>query len=280
MLLNEVIERLRTESNSFSDRVFGAAEYASATESTANITMPAAFIVLGSDDASIRSEGIVVAGDPNLSVVFGVVLVIDNTTDEQGAAASDSVEALRNEVFSALHSWKPANNYNYIQYVGGRLLNVTPTTLWYALTFTALEISPAIVSYKIEVGVEILPGSSAATVVSTLSAAIASTTGGIRMTGSDLIGGIDLIASGAIGFQLKIIAASTIRDSEGPTTVVFILLTVHKNIPVGTSESSYTTGDMLSDSAEFLKANYWRVAGVRSVPNGPDLTFPSDLIRS
>lgn len=280
MLLNEVIERLRTESNSFSDRVFGAAEYASATESTANMTMPAAFIVLGSDDASIRSEGVVVAGDPNLSVVFGVVLVIDNTTDEQGAAASDLVETLRNQVFSALHSWKPASNYNYIQYVGGRLLDVTPTTLWYALTFTALEISPAVISYKVEVGVEIAPGSSAATVVSTLSSAIASTTGGTRMTGSDLIGGIDLIAAGAIGFQLKIIAAATIRDSEGPTTVVFIELRVHKNIPVGTSESSYTAGDMLSDTAEFLKQSYWRVAGVRSVPEGPDLNFPSDLVRS
>lgn len=106
----------------------GAADFASATEGLKQT--PAAFVLPSSERAASSSTGTLVVSQNN-TVRFGVVVAVQNLRDPRGEKAQADLLALRHAIMTALHGWSPDDDFDPIEFGGGRLLQLNDQVLWW-----------------------------------------------------------------------------------------------------------------------------------------------------
>lgn len=141
MKLNLIIEQLRSYCPSFNGRIAGAADFAKVQESTA-LTAPFAFVI-PLDDSPEPSASQVSVRQP-IDEAFGVIVALDNRSDERGQASGASVHDIRAELWKALLGWRPEGRYDGIVYEGGNLMTIERARLWWRFEFSAYtELAPS-----------------------------------------------------------------------------------------------------------------------------------------
>ncbi|MFH5927151.1 phage tail terminator protein [Roseomonas xinghualingensis] len=110
-----VIPRIKAQCPIFANRVAGAAAMRKALLQD-DFPVPHAFVVPLSD----TGEGEVSLSDlaQELPARFGVVVVVDNTSDEPGMAAAEKLMNVRDELHAALIGWAPSEAHAPCIYVG------------------------------------------------------------------------------------------------------------------------------------------------------------------
>lgn len=134
MNLDSVITRLRQACPGFANRVAGAAEFSSLTPN-AKVAVPAAFVIPSSDQVGDQESG----NRYRQSLVdrIAVVVVLDNSADRRGQAASGDVHTMRAELWQALLLWPPGPEYDGLIYEGGQILQMDAARLYYQFEFSA-----------------------------------------------------------------------------------------------------------------------------------------------
>lgn len=142
MQLELIVAQLRALCPSFNGRVAGAAEFKPVQEAAA-LPVPCAFVI-PIDDRPDPPKALNAVGQ-EMTDSFGVIVALDNRTDEKGQSAFASVHTIRAEIWHALLGWvpgpvntvNPATFYNGIFYEGGSLLSLDRARLWYQFEFGA-----------------------------------------------------------------------------------------------------------------------------------------------
>ncbi len=138
MNLLTIIAALKARCPSFGTapnrRFAGAAEFAALSEA-AKLDLPAGYVIpLDDESLDQQSQN---GYRQTVRDMFGVVVVVSNTTDERGQTSINSIDALRTELFKALLGWQPTADYHAIEYRGGSLLHVDRARLYYQFEFSA-----------------------------------------------------------------------------------------------------------------------------------------------
>lgn len=108
-------------------KIGGAADLAAIQEG--RVPAPALYVLPMEESASDMAF----AGD-NIQRVFAkfaVVLAVSNKADAAGAAAVNSIEALRDQVKAALHGWQAPGSTDCVRFTGGRLLSFSDGVLFW-----------------------------------------------------------------------------------------------------------------------------------------------------
>jgi len=136
MKLSNVIAALRTRCPSFEGRIAGAAEFKALSEN-GKMRLPAAYVI-PTEDAAAEQKSLTDYWQ-NVTEGFAVVVVLDNTRDQRGQAASyDAVHDIRAELWKALLGWQPEENGGPVYYAGGQLLDMDRARLYYQFEFSML----------------------------------------------------------------------------------------------------------------------------------------------
>lgn len=133
MLLKPIADRLKVEVPAFRNNVTGTADFAAAREGLKSV--PAAFVLPLMDRASAsdtQDESVILQ---YVAERFGVVLVVSNVRDAQGANAHDDLQSLRDAVIDSLLGWQPSAGYSPVEYGGGRMLALNGNDLWWQVDF-------------------------------------------------------------------------------------------------------------------------------------------------
>lgn len=133
MLISPVVAHLRARCPSFVRRVAGGLDLDALLEST-NLVMPAAYVVMESDQAGDSKYENTVAQDV---VDQFAVYVAMATTDEGGRAAADQAHGFRAELCRALVGWPPGADYDGALYQGGELVAFNRARQVYRYEFAA-----------------------------------------------------------------------------------------------------------------------------------------------
>lgn len=131
MRLKPIIDRLSDEVHTFKI-VGGAAQFERAIEGLTGT--PAAF-VLPANDAADASPFMSQVVEQTVNVEFVVVLAVRNLADDEGAAATESIEPVRESVRAALLGWPPSTEHYGCEYRGGSLQAFDNGILWWADTY-------------------------------------------------------------------------------------------------------------------------------------------------
>lgn len=93
---------------------------------------PAAYVVPVTDDATPNSLASMAVAQ-RVTARFGVVIGEKNLRDARGQAANKGLRVLRLAVGGQLHGWRPSDDYDVLEYAGGRLLrmDVEHQVLWW-----------------------------------------------------------------------------------------------------------------------------------------------------
>lgn len=130
-----IIARLKSEVAAFSNRVFGSATFAAAMDSQIDLALPHAFVL----PEAIEADPNELMGGLTLQRVregFKVVIVVDNTSDERGQAASETIEAHLSSVITALVGWQNEVGYSDFELSGGELMSIDRARLGWGFDFT------------------------------------------------------------------------------------------------------------------------------------------------
>lgn len=134
MDIASIITAIKARCPSFNNNVAGAAEYKRLSES-ANLTMPAAYVIPLDDDAGPQ-----LSENSCRQIVrdsIAVVVVLSNAADERGQTPMSTVSAIRKELWKGLLAWKPDAEHSPIKYEGGNLLDLDRARLYYQFEFSA-----------------------------------------------------------------------------------------------------------------------------------------------
>jgi len=135
MRLGPIVLKIRLGETRFGNMVAGAAELAIAQEETFSGDL--AFVVPLEELAgpNIQDAGLTQLVTESFSVV--VALRNDNQQrDKTGLGAYDILDEVRAELFRAILNWHPNTDTEHpISYVGGSIIDVTPSYLWYQFDF-------------------------------------------------------------------------------------------------------------------------------------------------
>ena len=134
MKLSDVVAHLRQYCPTVGQRVAVAIEF-EPDRGQVNFTVPA-LVVLPADDEAQPSE----AQNVTVQTVtdrFTVVLVMASADPKRGDATADALHGLRAEVWRALIGWRPAANYDPIEYDGGEIIAMNRFLTYYGMTFSA-----------------------------------------------------------------------------------------------------------------------------------------------
>ncbi|RJG06250.1 hypothetical protein D3870_09715 [Noviherbaspirillum cavernae] len=132
MNLSLIIAQLRARVPEFGNRVGGAANFKILPEA-ANFHAPAAYVI-PMDESPERNQ----SGNGYRQRVqegFGVIVVVSNVADERGQSALLSVHDMRALLFRALLGFRPAEEYDAIEYDGGNLLHMDRARLYFQFEF-------------------------------------------------------------------------------------------------------------------------------------------------
>lgn len=110
-----VIARIRAACPIFANRVAGAAAMRRLYEQD-DFPVPHAFVVPLSDTG--ESEVMLSDLSQELAVRFGVVVAVDNSTDEPGMAAAEALMTARDQLHAALIGWAPSEAHAPCLYAG------------------------------------------------------------------------------------------------------------------------------------------------------------------
>lgn len=286
MNLAAVIDRLRTQAPSLSSRVFGAARFEATDLRVADgANRPCAFVMLTGDNAQNATGEIGLV--PDILDTFGVVLVLANTSDDDGFSASQGIDALRTEVFGAILNWSPASGYLPIQYVGGRLVASNPASYLWQLTFSTLRTGGSILSYEIGVALKLSGSRTPAQVLADAEAKIAIAVSGSRMS-DDYLHGRESIPASATRFRVRGLATALAAiDTNQQHQTLTVIVTVLRHLAAGDSERAYTEAAMQTAVSALLADGFWfsdapgqGISGVLSIISSPEIhAFPGDVER-
>lgn len=281
-----VIERLRSNAASFSQRVFGLAElYAADFETKEGTSRPCAFVTLSADDAQNGTEEIGIT--PDVLEQFGVVLCLSNTTDDDGQTAQQSVHTLREEVFGAILNWSPGSGYLPVQYVGGRFLAANRATFLYQLSFTTLRVGGSVLEYEVSTRLALDGTRTPAQVLGDIEAKVATTTGGTRLA-DDYLVGREVIPASATRFRLRGISTELKAiDVSTQRSTLTVILNVLRHLGSTDAERTYSEGAMQTAVSALLEDSFWfspnpalGIQGVFSIIDSPTVPqFPADVER-
>lgn len=133
MKLSLVIAALRARCPVFKGNVAGAGEFKAIPE-TGKMRLPAAYVV-PTEDITAEQKSLTDYWQ-NVTEGFAVIVVLDNTRDERGQAASyDAVHDIRAQIWKALLGWEPDDNAGPVAYSGGQLLDMDRGRLYYQFEF-------------------------------------------------------------------------------------------------------------------------------------------------
>ncbi|VVD76353.1 hypothetical protein PEP31012_00862 [Pandoraea eparura] len=133
MKLSPIIAQLRSYCPLFERRVFGGVDW-DLLEEAGKLPVPAAYVVVGDDDADPSETTNVV--NQNVTDTFHVFVVLP-APDDRTATAIDAVDAARRQLLLSLVGWRPESFYDMAQYVGGELLFANRARMVYRYTFFA-----------------------------------------------------------------------------------------------------------------------------------------------
>lgn len=141
MNIAAVITRLREGASIFSNRVAGAADFATGLESTVNMTLPAAFVIpledeaVGNDEASGLRQII----SERIGVIVQIANDVTDMGDRRGQAPVEGVDAVRSAIFAAILNWRPSVPLlpaaRGFEYAGGRLVDFDRARLFWQFDF-------------------------------------------------------------------------------------------------------------------------------------------------
>jgi hypothetical protein len=134
MKLAKIINKIRNSNTRFGNRIGGAVEFELAMTQT--LTGETVFVVPGDDgcDPNRYDSGI----DQILTERFHVVVALKNDNvsgDKTGVTAYNLLHDVRNQVFTAILGWDIKEAESLIYYIGGKMLGVMPSYLWYMYSF-------------------------------------------------------------------------------------------------------------------------------------------------
>jgi hypothetical protein len=112
--------------------VGGAAQFERAAG--ALTTLPAAF-VLPTKESAAESAFMDQLVEQLVNAEFVVVVAVRNLTDDEGAAAVESLEPVRTAVRDALLGWQPAANAHGCEYASGEIFEFGNGVLWWQDTY-------------------------------------------------------------------------------------------------------------------------------------------------
>lgn len=138
MKLAPIIRELRAMCPSLSERVFGVSEFTQITESMAPAELPAAFVIPLSEEPEDPATSQRYQQDVTFN--FEVVLMVQNTTDEQGLSAWETAVELKHEIFSAILGSDDAGitKRDWIEYRGIRDIERTRAYLLVPIDFACV----------------------------------------------------------------------------------------------------------------------------------------------
>ncbi|MDU9415217.1 hypothetical protein [Pseudomonas sp. zfem005] len=139
MIVSPVVKHLRERCPLFARRVTGGIDW-EAIESSAKLQCPAAYVVLGDEDAEPSQSATTVRQD--ITEDFHVCVVMEQRVgDEKGLAVGDQLDLVRRELTRALVGWEPGEDYDPIQYAGRDLLLLDRAKAVYRFRFfTGLQL--------------------------------------------------------------------------------------------------------------------------------------------
>jgi hypothetical protein len=103
----------------------GLAQAASALKQT-----PSAYVLPNAERPGGSRTGTMVVSQQN-TVRFAVIMAVKNLRDARGEKAQADLLDLREEIMTALHGWQPHEDFDPLEYGGGRLLQLTDQVLWW-----------------------------------------------------------------------------------------------------------------------------------------------------
>jgi hypothetical protein len=134
-----LIDRIKSDCASFSSRVAGSAEFENADIEGADMAVPQAFALLVADSPEENQTfGEVVT--QYLRERWRVIVVVSNTTDRRGQAATNTLDDIRDELFAGLLGWAPDTDHTPMEYRGGALLAMNRARLFHAFDFETQSI--------------------------------------------------------------------------------------------------------------------------------------------
>lgn len=134
MKLSTIIGALRGRCPFFDSNISGAAEFKNIPE-TGKMKLPAAYVIPADDNVAPQKS----KTDYWQTVTegFAVVVVLDNSRDLRGQAASyDAIDEVKKMLWSALLGMRPDDNSDIVIYAGGQLLDMDRGRLYYQFDFT------------------------------------------------------------------------------------------------------------------------------------------------
>ncbi|SDX88191.1 phage tail terminator protein [Nitrosomonas halophila] len=91
---------------------------------------PSAYVLPSAERPDGSRTGTMVVSQQN-TARFSVVLAVRNLRDARGERAQSDLLCLREEIMAVLHGWQPDQDFDPIEYAGGRLLQLTDQVLWW-----------------------------------------------------------------------------------------------------------------------------------------------------
>lgn len=135
MQLGMIALKIRAgETDTFGNRVLGAADFAGAMDKTFRVNTAFVVPLTQSCEANQHDGGIV----QEVVERFGVVVALANDstkTDKTGLTAYDRLDDIRAELFSNLLGWYIDGAKSDVYYRGARLLDMNSANLWYMFEF-------------------------------------------------------------------------------------------------------------------------------------------------
>ncbi|WP_460111736.1 phage tail terminator protein [Pseudomonas sp. H3_D04] len=133
MKLNPIVAHLRATCPTFAGRVTGGIDWDAVVDS-AQLSLPAAYVIASADAGGPNKAQNAVIQD--ITDQFAVVIVLD-AGDERGQEANDALHDLRAELWLSLVGWRPAAEYDPIEYGKGAMLHISRARVVYQFLFTA-----------------------------------------------------------------------------------------------------------------------------------------------
>jgi hypothetical protein len=108
--IDNVIMQLRNYVPAFHGNVAGAGEFSNGLPLSANLPLPAAYVIPDSDEILETINSLNPLQYVKETIV--VYIEIDNTADRRGQTSADQVESLKYAVHAALLNWKDPNDFS------------------------------------------------------------------------------------------------------------------------------------------------------------------------
>ncbi len=133
MKLSAIVAHMRAHCPAFGGRISAGIDW-DTVASSSKLQHPSAYVIASGDDA--EPNDLQNAIRQTIADGFDVVIVLDSS-DERGQAASDALHDVRAELWRALVGWEPGSEYDPITYDGGSLVHISRARVVYRFGFVA-----------------------------------------------------------------------------------------------------------------------------------------------